>query len=136
MNKVLLIGRMVADPEVRYTQGEKPVCIARYRLAVDRKYKKEGEQSADFINCVAFGKNGEFAEKYLNKGMKIAIEGRIQTGSYTDKDGKKVYTTDIVVEGHEFCESKREESAEPGPAVDSNGFMSIPDSELDELQFN
>ena len=90
MNKVILIGRLTSDPETRYTQGEQSVCIARYRLAVDRRYKKGGEQSADFISCVAFGKSGEFAEKYLHKGIKIAVEGRIQTGSYKDKDGKTV----------------------------------------------
>lgn len=107
MNKVILIGRLVADPDFHRTSGEKPTTIARYRLAVDRKYKRNGEQSTDFISCVAFGNNGDFAKKYLTKGIKIAIEGHIQTGSYTDKEGNKVYTTDVVVESHEFCESKK-----------------------------
>ena len=106
MNKVILVGRLAADPEVRYSQGENSTAIARYRLAVDRKFKRDGEPTADFISCIAFGKSGEFVEKYLHKGMKIAITGRIQTGSYTNKDGQKVYTTDVVVEEHEFCESK------------------------------
>ena len=137
MNKVILTGRLTKDPEVRYSQGANATCIARYSLAVDRKFKKEGEASADFLNCVAFGKTGEFAEKYLKKGMKIAIVGRIQTGSYTDKDtGKKVYTTDIVVEEHEFCESKNaSESYTPHGGTD--GFVSVPDSITDEeLPFN
>lgn len=129
MNKVMLIGRLVADPDVRYSQGEQ-MAIARYRLAVNRKYKKDGEeQTADFINCIAFGKNGEFAEKYLHQGMKIALSGRIQTGSYTNKDGNKVYTTDVVVEEHDFCESKAYQSNSgnrPEP-TDANGFMDIPD---------
>ena len=102
MNKVSLMGRLTKDPDVRYSQGENSICIARYNLAVDRRGK---EKEADFISCVAFGKSGEFAEKYLKKGMKIAVSGRIQTGSY-EKDGKKVYTTDVVVEEHYFCESK------------------------------
>ncbi len=96
MNKVILIGRLAADPEVRYSQGENATAIARYRLAVDRRYKREGEQTADFISCVAFGKNGEFVEKYLHKGTKIAISGRIQTGSYTNKDGQKEQTADFI----------------------------------------
>ena len=134
MNKVILMGRLTRDVETRYS-GE--TAIARYSLAVDRKYKKEGEATADFINCVAFGKSGEFAEKYLKKGMKIAVTGRIQTGSYTDKDGKKVYTTDIVVEEHEFCESKgtSESGQAPSFTADNEGFMSIPDG-LEELPFN
>lgn len=106
MNKVILMGRLVSDPEVNYSKGENQTAIARYRLAVNRKFKKDGEQEADFINCVAFGKSGEFAEKYLSKGMKIAISGRIQTGSYENKEGQRVYTTDIIVEEHDFCESK------------------------------
>lgn len=134
MNKVTLIGRLTRDPEVRYTQGENATAIARYSLAVDRRYKREGEPDADFINCVAFSKQGEFAEKYLRKGMKIAISGRIQTGSYIDKDGKKIYTTDIVVEEHFFCESKNQEAQEPAqPSGD--GFMNIPDGMEDELPF-
>lgn len=136
MNKVILIGRLTRDPEVRYTQGNEPMCIARYTLAVDRKFKREGEQEADFINCVAFGRNGEFAEKYLHKGMKIAATGRIQTGSYTNKDNQKVYTTDIVVEEHEFCESKGNSGVQnTAPATDHDGFMSLPDGFEEELPF-
>ena len=140
MNRVILIGRLTRDPEVRYSQGEKSIAIARYTLAVDRKFKKEGEQSADFISCVAMGKNGEFAEKYLKQGTKIAIEGRIQTGSYTNKDGNKVYTTDVIVEGHEFCESKSSQNQSQqnnnGPVPNSDGFISIPDGIENELPFN
>lgn len=106
MNKVILIGRCTRDPEVRYSQGENATAVARYTLAVDRQFKRDGDQSADFINCIAFGKRGEFAEKYLRKGTKIAVVGRIQTGSYTNKDGQKVYTTDVIVDEHEFVESK------------------------------
>ena len=135
MNKVILTGRLTADPETRYS-GE--TAVSRYSLAVDRRFHKEGDQTADFINCVAFGKQGEFAEKYLKKGMKIAVSGRIQTGSYTNKDGKKVYTTDIVVEEHEFCE--RREGSEPKTAKPEvkpdDGFMDIPDSIQGELPFN
>ncbi|MGD6877861.1 single-stranded DNA-binding protein [Bacillus infantis] len=135
MNKWIGIGRLVADPEVRYTEGEQKMCIARYRLAVDRRFKKEGEQTADFISCVAFGKNGEFAEKYLKKGMKIAVSGRIQTGSY-EKDGVKHYTTDIVAEEHDFCESKGASSEDaPAAPVDSDGFMQIPEGIEDALPF-
>jgi single-strand DNA-binding protein len=117
MNKTIYTGRLTSDPDVRYA---KDLCVARYTLAVDRKYKKEGEQTADFIRCVAFGKQGEFAEKYLKKGTKIAVSGRTQTGSYKDKDGKTVYTNDNVVEEHEFCESKKKSD-------DMDGFMDIPD---------
>lgn len=106
LNKVILMGRLTRNPDIRYSQGEKPVCIARYTLAVDRRFRREGEQEADFIGCVAFGRQGEFAEKYLQKGTKIVICGRIQTGSYTDKEGKTRYTTDIVVEEQNFAESK------------------------------
>ena len=95
MNKVIEIGRLTKDPDIRYSQGANTTCIARYTLAVDRKFKQEGQPNADFINCIAFGKLGEFAEKYLHKGTKIAVTGRIQTGSYTNKDGQKVYTTDV-----------------------------------------
>ena len=140
MNRVILTGRLTRDPEVRYSQGEKSIAIARYTLAVDRKFKKEGEQSADFISCVAMGKNGEFAEKYLKQGTKIAIEGRIQTGSYTNKDGNKVYTTDVIVEGHEFCESKSSQNQSQqnnnGPVPNSDGFISVPDGIDEELPFN
>lgn len=135
MNKVVLMGRLTKDPDVRYSQGENSTAVARYTLAVDRRYKKAGEAETDFINCVAFGKNGEFAEKYLHKGNKIAIVGRIQTGSYTNKEGQKVYTTDIVVEEHDFCESKGNKGAET-QQTDSNGFAPIPDGLEDELPFN
>ena len=138
MNKVIEIGRLVKDPEIRYSQGANPTAIARYTLAVDRKFKQEGQPTADFINCIAFGKLGEFAEKYLNKGVKIAVTGRIQTGSYTNKDGQKVYTTDVVVEEQEFCESKSQSNSQPQPAPSNdNSWMSIPDN-LDDssLPFN
>ena len=145
MNKVILMGRLVADPEIRYSQGAEPTCIARYRLAVDRKYKKDGEQNADFINCVAFGRNGEFAEKYLHKGTKILAIGRIQTGSYTNNEGQKVYTTDVVVEEQEFAESKASQQdgqqfaptapTRPDQQASSDGFMNIPDAIQEELPF-
>ena len=138
MNKVIEIGRLVKDPEIRYSQGANPTAIARYTLAVDRKFKQEGQPTADFINCIAFGKLGEFAEKYLHKGVKIAVTGRIQTGSYTNKDGQKVYTTDVVVEEQEFCESKSQSNSQPQPAPSNdNSWMSIPDN-LDDssLPFN
>ena len=106
MNKVILMGRLTRDPEIRYSQGGNSMAIARYTLAVDRRFAKNGEQSADFISCVAFGKSAEFAEKYLHQGTKMCIEGRIQTGSYTNRDGVKVYTTEVVVENQEFAESK------------------------------
>lgn len=139
MNKVILMGRLVRDPEVRYTQGENSMAIARYTLAVDRRVSRDQEQSADFISCVAFGKIGEFAEKYLHKGIKIALTGRIQTGSYTNKDGVKVYTTEVVVEGHEFCEPSNRTGEAPAPAAAAepgDGFMNIPDGIADELPFN
>ena len=136
MNKVILIGRCTRDPEVRYSQGENATAVARYTLAVDRQFKRDGDQSADFINCIAFGKRGEFAEKYLRKGTKIAVVGRIQTGSYTNKDGNKVYTTDVVVDEHEFVESKasQQNGGDSGP-VSSDGFTSIPDGIDEELPF-
>ncbi len=139
MNKVILMGRLTRDPEVRYSQGAQPLAIARYTLAVDRRGSKQGEQSADFINCIAFGKSGEFAEKYLHQGTKIVITGRIQTGSYTNRDGQKVYTTDVVVEEQEFTESKKntQPAPEPAPAGGYEGFMNIPDNVEDEgLPFN
>ena len=138
MNKVIEIGRLVREPEIRYSQGASSTCIARYTLAVDRKFKQEGQPSADFINCIAFGKLGEFAEKYLHKGTKIAVVGRIQTGSYKNKDGNTVYTTDVVVEEQEFCESKSQSNSQPQPAPSNdNSFMSIPDNLEDEgLPFN
>lgn len=139
MNKIILMGRLVRDPEVRYSQGNNTMAVARYTLAVDRKFKRDGEPSADFINCIAFGKNGEFAEKYLHKGIKILVEGRWQSGSYTNKDGQKVYTNDCVVESCEFAESKnanQSERPQPMPQTDSDGFMSIPDGIDEELPFN
>lgn len=145
MNKVNLIGRLTADPEVRYTQGDQPMCIASYRLAVERKGKKqEGQQSADFISIKAFGKGGEFAEKYLHKGMKVAVSGHIQTGSYTNRDGQKVYTTDVIADEQEFCENKEandiaqntapKETQKEKPPIDD--FMSIPNGIDEELPFN
>ena len=135
MNSVQLIGRLTRDPEIRYTDGG--ASIARFGLAVDRRFKQENGADADFINIVAFGKTAEFIEKYFHKGMKIALNGRIQTGSYTDKDGKKVYTTDIVAENVEFCESKGTSSNNDAQAPSQNGdFMSVPDEIEDELPFN
>jgi single-strand DNA-binding protein len=136
MNKVTLIGRLTRDPEVRYSQGNNSTAIARYTLAVDRRYKRDEGQQADFISCVAFGKTAEFAEKYLHKGTKIAVNGRIQTGSYTKQDGQKVYTTDVVVEEHEFVESKAAGQSTPPPAPSSDGFMDIPDEIGEDLPFN
>lgn len=137
MNKFIGLGRLTKDPEVRYGQGENASVISRITLAIDRKFKRDGEQSADFINCVAFGKIAEFQEKYFRKGTKIAIVGRIQTGSYTNKDGNKVYTTDVIVEEQEFAESKssggRNLESAPGG---SDGFMNIPDVIGEELPFN
>lgn len=137
------MGRLTKDPDVRYSQGEKTTAVARYALAVDRKFKRDGEASADFINCIAFGKNGEFAEKYLRKGTKIVVVGRIQTGSFTNKDGQKVYTTDVVVEEHEFAESKKVSSENSGNTnnlfnsfqTDKDGFMNIPDGIDEEIPF-
>lgn len=155
MNKAILMGRLTRNPDIRYTQGEKPVCIARYTLAVDRRFKRDGEQEADFISCVAFGRQAEFAEKYLQKGTKIVISGRIQTGSYTNREGARVYTTDIVVEEQDFAESKasaagsepesktaaaesapkqKEETAANQPPL-QDGFMTIPEGIEDELPF-
>lgn len=140
MNKVLLMGRLTRDPEVRYTQGDSSTAVARYSLAVDRRFKREGEQTADFINCVTFGKGAEFAEKYLRQGTKILIVGRIQTGSYINRDGVKVYTTDVAVEEQEFAESKsahdKGNASEPQNATSGDGFMNIPDGIDEELPFN
>ena len=131
MNKVILLGRLTRDPEVRYTQGNEPMAVARYSLAVDRQGKKdENKQNADFISCVAFGKRGEFAEKYLHKGTKIVVCGRLQTGSYTAQDGTKRYTTDVVVDEYYFCESKGDTSE--ATATDEDGFMNVPDGVEDE----
>lgn len=144
MNKVVLMGRLTRDPEVRYSQGENALAIARYTLAVDRRFKRDGEQSADFINCVVFGKSAEFTERYFRQGMRVTICGRIQTGSYTNKDGVKVYTTEVVVEEQEFAESKNASEANhyqtaptPAPSADAgDGFMNIPDGIDEELPFN
>ena len=144
MNKVILMGRLTRDPEVRYsTSGDNQLAIARYTLAVDRRFKRDGDQSADFIRCVAFGRSGEFAEKYYHQGTKIVAEGRIQTGSYQDKDGKTVYTTEVVVENQEFAESKGSGSGssqqnvpQQSPDVGPDGFMNIPDGIEEELPFS
>ncbi len=147
MNKVLLVGRLCRDPEIRYTQqGDEQMAVARYTLAVDRRYKKDNEQSADFIYCVAFGRSAEFADKYFKQGTKICVCGRIQTGSYTNRDGNKVYTTDVIVEEQEFAESKNTSGNDgsssrqqaPSPAPDpreASGFMSIPEGIEDDLPF-
>lgn len=136
MNKWMGIGRATSDADVRYANtANGSMAIARYTLAVDRRSKKEGEPTADFIRCIAFGKAGEFAEKYVKKGTKLAIVGRIQTGSY-EKDGQKVYTTDVVVEEQEFAESKKEEQPQPIPSDIGDGFMNIPDGLQEELPFN
>ncbi len=145
MNKVILMGRLTRDPEVRYSQGEQSTAVARYTLAVDRRFKRDSDQTADFIQCVAFGRAGEFAEKYFRKGMKIAVTGRIQTGSYTNRDGQKVYTTDVIIEEQEFAESKNANSGgsgyapadRPSPAnAVGDGFMNIPGGIDEELPFN
>lgn len=139
MNKVILMGRLTRDPVVRYSQGQDAMAIARYTLAVDRRFVKNEEQTADFISCVCFAKSAEFAEKWLKQGTKICITGRIQTGSYTNKDGVKVYTTEVVVEDQEFAESKKSQEMTGGAPVpgntDADGFMSIPEGIEDELPF-
>jgi len=150
MNKVILMGRLTRDPDVRYSQGETPLAVARYSLAVDRRGRSNSQDgaTADFINCVAFGRQGEFAEKYLKKGTKVVVTGRIQTGSYTNKDGAKVYTTDVVVEDHEFAESKNSQGAvsdggnggfaampSQAPTGAGEGFMNIPEG-IEDLPFN
>lgn len=147
MNKVVLMGRLTRDPEVRYSQGDSSLAIARFTLAVDRRFRRDGdEQTADFINCVSFGKVAEFAEKYYHKGIKIAVSGRIQTGSYTNKDGVKVYTTEVVVEEQEFAESKNAQgggqgsgsgySGGPAPSGASDGFINVPEGIDSEIPFN
>ena len=144
MNKVILMGRLTRGPEVRYSQGANATAVARYSLAVDRRFKRDGEPTADFINCVAFGRTAEFAEKYFRQGLKVVVTGRIQTGSYTNKDGVRVYTTDIVVEEQEFAESKAasenhsyQASPMPSPSADiGDGFMNIPDGIDEELPFS
>ncbi|MDD5802851.1 single-stranded DNA-binding protein [Blautia sp. HCP3S3_H10_1] len=150
MNKVILMGRLTRDPEVRYSAGENALAIARYTLAVDRRFRRDGEASADFIPCIAFGRAAEFAEKYFRQGLKIAVTGRIQTGSYTNREGQKVYTTEVVVEDQEFVESKAAsdnyaashprtsapEASMPNPGTAAEGFMNIPDGIDEELPFN
>ena len=144
MNKVILMGRLTRDPDIRYSQGERTTAVARFSLAVDRRFKQEGQPSADFINCLALGKNGEFAEKYFHKGIKVLVTGRIQTGSYTNKDGQKVYTTDVIIEEQEFAESKSASdnaggfapADRPSPSSAGDGFMNIPDGIDEELPFN
>ncbi|MDY3918296.1 MAG: single-stranded DNA-binding protein [Candidatus Limivivens sp.] len=152
MNKVILMGRLTRDPDVRYSAGENATAVARYTLAVDRRFRRDGENTADFIGCVAFGRSAEFAEKYFRQGLKVIVTGRIQTGSYTNRDGQKVYTTDVVVEDQEFAESKAASMASgsdmgyhqpaapasrPAPsAAVGDGFMNIPDGIDEELPFN
>jgi single-strand DNA-binding protein len=149
MNKVILMGRLTRDPEVRYSQGETAMAVARYTLAVDRRMSRSNagsdQQTADFIQCVAFGRSGEFAEKYFRKGLKVVVTGRIQTGSYTNKDGQRVYTTDVVVEDQEFAESKAASqnngggfapADRPSPSDAGDGFMNIPEGIDEELPFN
>lgn len=141
MNKVILMGRLTRDAEIRSSQGGNPTTIARYTLAVDRRFKRDGDQTADFIGCVAFGKSAEFAEKYFRQGIKVIVTGRIQTGSYTNKDGNKVYTTDVVVEEQEFAESKAtsQQNQKPNnsaPVTDGDGFMNIPDGIDEEMPFS
>ncbi len=144
MNKVILMGRLTRDPEIRYSQDNDQTAIARFTLAVDRRYNRNGDQTADFINCVSFGKSAEFAEKYFKQGTKIVAVGRIQTGSYTNKDGNKVYTTNVVIDEQEFAESKKSSSDDsnnqpagrPSPAnASAEGFMSIPEGIEDDLPF-
>ena len=151
MNKVILMGRLTRDPETRVSAGTSATTVTRYSIAVDRRFKRDGDATADFINCVVFGKSAEFAEKYFHKGIKIAVTGRIQTGSYTNKEGQKVYTTDVIVEEQEFAESKNSDSSgsynqNQGSATQSNqmdpssavgdGFMKIPEEIEEELPFN
>ena len=146
MNKAILVGRLTRDPEVRYSQGDNATAVARYTLAVDRRFRRDGEPTADFIPCVVFGRSAEFAEKYFHQGMRVSISGRIQTGSYTNKDGVKVYTTEVIVEEQEFAESRAESDANranfqhqaaPAPSADAgDGFMNIPEGIDDVLPFN
>ena len=146
MNKVVLVGRLTRDPEVRYSQGNNATAVARYTVAVDRRFKRDGEPTADFIPCVVFGRSAEFAEKYFRQGLRVSVSGRIQTGSYTNKDGVKVYTTEVIVEEQEFAESRAESDANranfqhqaaPTPSADAgDGFMNIPEGIDDVLPFN
>lgn len=148
MNKVVLMGRLTRDPRITYSQGENSMTVARYTLAVDRRFKRQGDsQDADFISCVVFGRGAEFAENYLHQGTKVVVSGRIQTGSYTNKEGQKVYTTDVVIEEQEFAESKKaaeqngggnyQQASRPEPSqAASDGFINIPDGIEEELPFN
>ena len=138
MNKVILMGRLTRDPEIRYSQGERSTAVARYSLAVNRTFKRDGEPDADFINCVAFGRQAEFAEKYFHQGMRVLITGHIQTGSYTNKEGQKIYTTDVAIEDQEFADSKAGNAGiVPAAAVSPDGFMNLPEGVEDEgLPFN
>lgn len=135
MNSVQLLGRLARDPEVRYTAGDNPTAVARFTVACNRKYKKDAEQEADFISCLAFGKTAEFIERYFNKGSSIALNGRIQTGSYTNKDGAKVYTTDVVVDSLEFVGKKTDDNS-ANESKPNNDFMNIPDGIEEDLPFN
>ena len=142
LNKVILMGRLTRDPEIRYSQGNDQTAIARFTLAVDRRYNRNGDQTADFINCVSFGKSAEFAEKYFKQGTKIVAVGRLQTGSFTNKDGNKVYATDVIVDEQFFAESKKSSSADSNNQPSSRispeiaeGFMSIPEGIEDDLPF-
>lgn len=136
MNKVILMGRLTRDPEVKYSQGNNPMAIARYTLAVDRRYNKNAEdQTADFIQCVAFGKAGEFAEKYFKQGTKIVVTGRIQTGNYTNKEGQKIYTTEVIIEEQEFAENKNSNTSAVSNNEDSEGFTNIPPQIEKDLPF-
>lgn len=148
MNKVIFMGRLTRDPEVRYSQGQNPTAVARFSIAVDRRFKREGEPDADFFNCTAFGKQGEFVEKYLHKGTKIVISGRLQNDNYTNKEGQQVYAVRVMVEEIEFAESKNASTGGNGgdqPSQNNNagtasgagdGFMNIPDGIDEELPFN
>lgn len=136
LNKVMLMGRLTRDPDIRYSNNNnEAICIARYTLAVDRRFARDGEQSADFINCVAFGKAGEFVEKYLHQGIKMVIVGRLQTGSYINKDGQKVYTTDVIIEEQNFAESKKSEGAEQTDDTSEEGFMDVTEETKNNLPF-
>lgn len=136
MNKVVIIGRLVRTPEVKYSQGNNPTAVARYTLAVDRRFRKEGEPTADFINCIAFGKLAELTKEYVSKGNKIAVVGHIRTGSYTNKDGNKVYTTDVIVDEIDFCESKGTKSSESSPKTDNDrDFVPIDGIDDEETPF-
>lgn len=144
MNKVILLGRLTRDPETRYSAGDSAMAITRYTLAVDRRFKREGDPTADFINCLVFGKGAEFAEKYFRQGTRIAVSGRIQTGSYTNREGRKIYTTEVVVEEQDFAQSREQadtpkaeqkQEPKPEPKTDADGFMNVADNIDEELPF-